>query len=67
MSITNEFLEIAEKLSSYSEETSPQAHALIEAANKFENSWSGSWLGYHSCVYYNDFETPPPGALFSKE
>ncbi len=30
-------------------------------------SWSGSWLGYHSTIYYRDFTTPPPGMHFSIE
>jgi hypothetical protein len=33
----------------------------------FGRSFSGSWLGYHSKVYYKDFAPPPPGARFSQE
>jgi predicted nucleotide-binding protein len=40
---------------------------LEEAANQVGKSWSGSWFGYHSCVYYESFAEPPPGARFSQE
>ena len=30
-------------------------------------SFSGSWQGYHSRVYYAGLSTPPPGAHFSQE
>lgn len=40
---------------------------LEEAADKIKKAWSGSWLGYHSRVYYRDFRSPPPGAHFSQE
>lgn len=30
-------------------------------------AWSGSWCGYHSCIYYKNFQPPPPGAHFSLE
>ena len=41
--------------------------ALEQAARKIGRSFSGSWLGYHSRVYYNDLVVPPPGAHFSQE
>jgi predicted nucleotide-binding protein len=40
---------------------------LDEAATEVSKSWSGSCLGYHSRVYYNEFKSPPPGAYFSSE
>lgn len=40
---------------------------LEEAANQVGKSWGGSWFGYHSCVYYEGFTEPPPGARFSQE
>ena len=39
---------------------------MIEAASEIGKSSSGSWFGYHSRVYYEDFEVPPPGAVFSQ-
>jgi predicted nucleotide-binding protein len=33
----------------------------VELASK---AWSGSWLGYHSRVYYQDLQPIPPGARF---
>lgn len=37
------------------------------AANQVAKAWSGSPLGYHSRVYYENFCPPPPGAVFSME
>lgn len=41
--------------------------ALEDAAQLVARSFSGSWAGYHSRVYYKDFSPPPPGAHFSQE
>jgi predicted nucleotide-binding protein len=40
---------------------------VVEAAQAVARAWSGSNLGYHSCVYYDGFRLPPPGARFSVE
>jgi predicted nucleotide-binding protein len=40
---------------------------LIEAAELIRAAWSGSSLGYHALVYYEDLRPPPPGAHFSSE
>jgi serine/threonine protein kinase len=40
---------------------------LEAAATQIGKSWCGSWLGYHSCVYYADLQPSPPGAHFSQE
>lgn len=41
--------------------------AIIAESEKLAKSWSGSFLGYHSRVYYRNFITPPAGANFSVE
>ncbi len=41
--------------------------ALENAANQVNRSFSGSWLGYHSRVYYDGLVPAPPGAHFSPE
>jgi len=41
--------------------------ALMEAQVKVGKSWSGSWIGHHSKIYYDNLEIPPPGAHFSSE
>lgn len=41
--------------------------ALEEAAGTVSRSFSGSWQGYHSRVYYAGLVPPPPGAHFSQE
>jgi predicted nucleotide-binding protein len=38
-----------------------------EAADDLGRSWSGSWIGYQSRVYYSNFQIPPKGAVFSAE
>src|SRR4051812_29525986 len=61
--------EIAKRLSQKGAEleSCPGITAVIAAAETIGKAWSGSWLGYHSRVYYRDFEPVPPGARFSKE
>ena len=41
--------------------------SLMDVCNRFTIASSGSWIGYHSRIYYKDFVPPPPGALFSPE
>ena len=41
--------------------------ALGDAAEEMKRSFSGSWLGYHSRVYYQNLMPSPPGANFSRE
>jgi hypothetical protein len=43
------------------------AKPVTEATEKITESWSGSSMGYHSELYYRDFERPPLGAEFSPE
>src|SRR5215813_4227196 len=45
----------------------PPLKALQDAAHQVRRAFSGSWLGYHSRVYYEGFAPPPPGANFSQE
>jgi len=41
--------------------------SLMDVCNRFNTAWSGSWIGYHSRIYYKDFQPVPPGAVFSPE
>lgn len=41
--------------------TLEQLETAVESAAK---AWSGSWLGYHSRIYYENLEPAPPGARF---
>ncbi len=70
--ISDDLFEIAQRLHSISvkgnlPEVKTPLTKLIEIADKVGKSWSGSWLGYHSRVYYRNLEPPPPGARFSQE
>ena len=67
MSISQELSQVANQLDKYEEDDSPELDALEKAANSIGKSWSGSWLGYHSKIYYANFQPPPPGAVFSQE
>lgn len=67
MSISTSLFDLANELTSYAELDSPEIDLLIEVAKEVGKSWSGSWLGYHSLIYYEGFKTPPPGARFSQE
>ena len=72
MTVANELFRVAEKLESQSKKMEDQEfikplQQLIDAAERVGNAWSGSWLGYHSKVYYTNLSEPPPGARFSQE
>jgi hypothetical protein len=41
--------------------------AIEEVVTQVSRSFSSSWLGYHSRVYYADLAPTPPGAHFSQE
>ena len=70
--ISDELFEIAEHLDSTRTkfdlpEIKNPLESLEDAATKVGKSWSGSWLGHHSRIYYKDLQLPPPGAHFSQE
>lgn len=72
MTAHKELFEIVEPLSSAAsaierDDIAQPLSALRAAVTEVGRSFSGSWLGYHSRVYYEDFQTPPPGAHFSQE
>lgn len=49
------------------DDVSQPLSALNNAVAEVGRAFSGSWLGYHSRVYYENFQPPPPGAHFSQE
>lgn len=67
MTTSASLLEEAEKLESWAKYDSTTISSLIEQAELAGKAWSGSPLGYHSRVYYENFKTPPAGAHFSVE
>jgi predicted nucleotide-binding protein len=64
---STDFFKIAQMLDSYVEFESKEVNDLFDAASEVGKSFSGSWLGYHSRIYYENFKVPPPGAKFSQE
>ncbi len=67
MKISEKLFEISKQLLEKAQYDSSALDRLEVSAKEFGKSWSGSWLGYHSRVYYKDFNSPPPGAKFSQE
>jgi len=70
--LSEKLLTLATKLEQVAKESESPKFAetldkLRETANQFGRAWSGSWLGYHACIYYAGFAQPPPGAHFSSE
>lgn len=59
-------LKMLRDLSEKEEIAEPLAE-LSKAVASVGSSFSGSWQGYHSRVYYADFKEPPAGAHFSQE
>ena len=41
--------------------------ALRKSAKNAARAWSGSNIGYHAVVYYEDLQPTPPGVQFSGE
>lgn len=48
-------------------EVSRQSNKLFESAAKLTQCWSGSYFGYHSELYYGNFERPPLDRRFNPE
>ncbi len=44
-----------------------RAEKLFGSAIEVSASWSGSWFGHHSELYYRDFQKPPLDERFSVE
>jgi len=67
-----ELIEIAERLDKFSVIIADPVFKepldrLEDASNAVAKAWSGSWLGYHATVYYDNLQSPPPGTHFSNE
>ena len=67
-----ELLHIAERMDQLAEDgqeakIQEPLERLTQAAKEIGKAWSGSCLGYHANVYYEDLNSPPPGVRFSQE
>lgn len=68
MTEPDDILKLADQLDRVVEKLdSDTVDALEKAASEAAKSSSGSWLGYHSRVYYENLDPVPPGARFSVE
>ena len=57
----------AKSLDKYIEYDQSILNSIISEVQDVGKAWSGSCLGYHTRVYYENFVTPPAGAHFSAE
>jgi len=74
--ISDELFEIANHLDSIKAQFDIEDEFDIKAGNLLDRledqattvgkSWSGSWFGHHFRIYYQNLQTPPPGARFSR-
>lgn len=72
MSVSDDLFKIADRLKEQSLTLKEQGldkplQCLSSTAETVGKAWSGSWLGYHSRVYYANLAAPPAGAHFSQE
>jgi len=69
--LSAELLELANELKSSAKQFQAKHEEplkkLANAAKATQKSWSGSNLGYHALVYYENLVERPPGAQFSAE
>lgn len=70
--ISDDLFEVANRLEEVNKEgetpgVSGPLNILESAADQVGKSWSGSFVGYQSRVYYRNLEPPPTGAHFSSE
>lgn len=70
--IRDEFVAVVQSIENALREE--DADDILETGKELEKmgqqvgqSWSGSWLGYHSRVYYAGLRQPPPNAFFDRE
>ena len=66
-SILEKFSELTDKLNNMISIKDENLEKIIQAADQIGKTWSGSWIGYHSRVYYKKFNIPPRWAFFSQE
>lgn len=59
--------ELQETLSPELAQIEKSSLAVNKATQRIAPSWSGSWMGYHSELYYRDFAPPPLENRFSPE
>jgi predicted nucleotide-binding protein len=66
--VYSDILNLADKIQAYlnskNDDFDKSLNILKKVAEKFGESWSQSWIGYQSCIYYQDFRRPPQGAVF---
>lgn len=67
MNLSEKIKQEIKKIDKYLDYDYSNINPLEEEANNISKSSSGSWLGYQSRVYYENFNIPPRGAHFSME
>ncbi len=63
----NQYLDLMDKLKKLSNYDVSKLSSVLTLTSKLDESWSGSFIGYQSRVYYNGLQKPPTGAVFNKD
>lgn len=58
---------IEDLLKNYKKDLEEIAKNIIKSCERIEKSWSGSWIGYHSNLYFREYGQPGSGERFSVE
>lgn len=58
--VNNEISNFKDRYYTFLQNKSEELKKLIEIASNLDESWSQSWIGFHSNLYFEDFQTPPP-------
>ncbi len=67
MNTIEKLISLAKKLDSLCDYDLSDMKKFNKKIEELGKSFSQSWIGYHSKVYYKNFEVPPQGARFSQE
>jgi hypothetical protein len=65
--LKNEIEKLSEKTKDELNNCQDRLGKILETLNEIEESWSGSWIGYHAGLYYRDFRRPPLSEKFDVE
>jgi len=65
--LENEIEEFSKNIESDLKDYESDLQNIIEIIDKIRESWSGSWIGYHADLYYEDFERPTINVRFDSE
>jgi uncharacterized protein (TIGR02391 family) len=65
--IESKATELAEFLKQRKERLTQIEKSIMKVCERLEHSWTGSWIGYHSNLYFGDFDAPSREHAFNAE